>query len=611
MICHQTGRAEEAVELLRRAIKLDPNSVALFGNLGIILAGLKQFAEAAKAFGQAIALKPNKPELHNNLGNVLNESGRRQEAIAAYEAALRLDPKHAAAYYNLGNALGELGRFDEAVQALTKAVALRPNADAFCSLGNALRDAGKLDEAIAAFEHSLALRPDFAAALNGLGSVYQVNGELPDAIRAYRRASEIGGFPGLGENLLVLLHLDPQSDPKSIFEEHARWNQKHTAALAREAGGYSNDPSVDRRLRIGLVSAYFDQHPVGRFLLPLIANHDRTKFEMICYSDTRTSDAMTQTLRGLSDGWRDTLNLSDEQLSRIIRSDRIDILIDLGMHTRGNRMFAFARKPAPVQVTYLAYCSTTGLGTIDYRLSDEFLDPDDSKQQFYSERTVRLGSYWCYSAPPPLPAPGLPGEGSQGKRVEGSVNFGCLNDFSKISDLSLSVWEQILAAVPNSRLIVHALEGAHRLRVMGKAFFAGVHPSRIEFVGRLPMAEYFRQYHRIDIALDPTPWPGGTTTCDALWMGVPVVSMIGKTAVSRGGLSILSHIGHPELVAGDPVEYVQIATSLARDTTRQAELRQTLREAMLHSPLMDAVGFTRDFESCLRSMWRRSTQETR
>jgi predicted O-linked N-acetylglucosamine transferase (SPINDLY family) len=274
------------------------------------------------------------------------------------------------------------------------------------------------------------------------------------------------------------------------------------------------------------------------------------------------------------------------------------------MHTRGNRMFTFARKPAPVQVTYLAYCSTTGLETIDYRLSDSYLDPYYSNERYYSERALRLKSYWCYPSPqpPPCPFPGVPGEGNEAEKPDGFITFGCLNDFSKVSDLSLSMWTQILRTLPSSRLVIHALPGRHRNRVT-KAM-AGVDHSRVEFVGRLPMGEYFRQYQRIDIALDPTPWPGGTTTCDALWMGVPVVSMMGKTAVSRGGLSILSQIGHPELVARDPAQYVHIATSLAQDKLRLAEFRQTLREAMLRSPLMDAIGFTRDFESILRAMWR-------
>ena len=255
---------------------------------------------------------------------------------------------------------------------------------------------------------------------------------------------------------------------------------------------------------------------------------------------------MTAMLRGLADRWQDAAAFSDEQLAQKIRGDGIDILIDLSMHARHNRLLTFVRKPAPIQVTYLAYCGSTGLETLHYRLSDRYLDPDDSDQKYYSEKTVRLGSYWCYPEPP------------NGRRSahcrrwrSAHVTFGCLNDAAKYNELTLATWLEALEAVPGSRLILHAPHKSDRQRLERQIATGGVDPARVECIPMLPMSHYFRRYHRIDIALDPTPWPGGTTTCDALWMGVPVVSVVGKTALSRGGLSILSNVGLPELVGRD------------------------------------------------------------
>jgi protein O-GlcNAc transferase len=266
----------------------------------------------------------------------------------------------------------------------------------------------------------------------------------------------------------------------------------------------------------------------------------------------------------------------------------------------GSRLLVFARKPAPVQVTYLAYCSTTGLDTIDYRLSDPYLDPPGGDESVYSERTVRLPrTYWCYqpSVPPmsvgPLPA-----------LSRGYVTFGCLNNFCKVSEPTLAAWSRILLSIPESRLLLNASEGSHRQRVLDRLGREGIEPHRIQFVGRLPAPEYFHLYDGIDIALDPFPYGGGTTTCDALWMGVPVVSLLGRTAVGRGGMSILSNVGLPDWVVRTEDAYVKLATQWALDLGRLNELRSTLRRRMEASPLMDAPKFARDIEAAYRGMWR-------
>jgi predicted O-linked N-acetylglucosamine transferase (SPINDLY family) len=400
-------------------------------------------------------------------------------------------------------------------------------------------------------------------------------------------------------NVLCTIHFHPDYTARRLADAHAEWNRQYAEPLAPAVVHFPNAPDPDRRLRIGYVSPDFREHPVGRFMLPLLSHHDRNQFEIYCYTDVRRVDALTETLKSHTDIWQSTSGLSDEQLVELVRRDQIDILIDLTMHMKGSRLLTFARKPAPVQITYLAYCSTTGLTAIDYRLSDPWLDPVGMDETVYSEKTIRLArTYWCYprpdGAPDLIPPPST---------HSGQVTFGCLNNYCKVTTLTLSLWRDLLSNVAQSRLILHALEGQHRQNALDHFATAGIAPNRIEFVGQVPLKEYLAQYNRIDIALDPFPYGGGTTTCDALYMGVPVVSLSGDTAVSRGGLSILSNLDHPELVASNPDEYLQIAASLASDPSRLAELRRTLRDQMQASVLMDARTFARDVEAAFRGAW--------
>jgi predicted O-linked N-acetylglucosamine transferase (SPINDLY family) len=287
-------------------------------------------------------------------------------------------------------------------------------------------------------------------------------------------------------------------------------------------------------------------------------------------------------------------------VAELIRQDQIDILVDLALHTAGNRLLVFARKPAPVQVTYLAYAGTSGLSAMDYRLTDPFLDPPGSNDAHYSEKSFRLPkTYWCYAPTcPEIPVGPLPA------LLCGEVTFGSLNNFSKITAPVLALWNQVLQAVPGSRLLLYAQEGSHRQRTLERLAQNGIDPQRVRFVGRRPIADYYRGYHEIDIALDPFPFAGGTTSCDTLWMGVPLVSLCGHTAVARAGSSLLSNLGLPELIARTPEDYVRIAAELAGDLPRLAELRSTLRARMEASPLMDAPAFARDIEAAYRQMWR-------
>ena len=384
-----------------------------------------------------------------------------------------------------------------------------------------------------------------------------------------------------------------------IHEEHRRWNRQHAEPLKKFIQPHTNDRNPDRRLRIGYVSPDLREHVVGQNLLPLLAKHDHQRVEVFAYAKVPAPDAMTERLRSHTDAWRSLVGLSDAQAADLIRQDRIDILVDLALHTANNCLLVFARKPAPVQVTYLAYAGSSGLTTMDYRLSDPYLDPPGGDESVYSEQTLRLPeTYWCYQPVvdlPPQPPPAL---------EKGFITFGCLNNFCKVNEPLLSLWAEILRGVPHSRLLLHAYEGSPRQHVLEHLQREGIDPHRVSFAGKLPVAVYFQQYHSIDIALDTFPYGGGTTTCDTLWMGVPVVSLAGKTAVGRAGLSILSNVGLPELVANTPEEYVHLAIRLANDLPRLKDLRSTLRQRMQASPLMDAPRFARNVEAAYRQMWR-------
>ena len=594
------GQIDAAIAAARRAIALQPDLIGAHHNLGEALAANGQFVQAIACLRQVLAANPQDPEAHNSIGAAYAGNGQPSQAISHYRKAIEMLPNYAPAYCNLGDALREMGRFPEAIAACREAHFLHPScAEALINLGNALRDNGQPDEAIAAYRHSLQLKPNRALTHNNLGGALKDVGDLDAALAAFRAALQADPtFAPAHSNLLCLLHFHPDFDAAAIAAEHRVFQQRHADPLRSAILPHTNNRDPDRRLRIGYVSPDFRDHAVGLFLLPLLAAHDHASVDVFCYSDTPAPDAITERLRAHADVWRSIAGQSHEQVAAIIRNDQIDILVDLTMHLANNRLLAFARKPAPVQVSYLAYCASTGLSAMDYRLTDSRLDPPDAPD-FYCEKSIRLpNAYWCYAQTHPTPeVSSLPAQHN------GQITLGCLNNFCKVSPNALSTWAALLARVPNSRLVIHAAPGKHRQRVT--SFFAqhGIAPDRIAFTGKMNWGEYCHQYQQIDIALDPFPYGGGGTTCDALWMGVPVITLAGQTAVGRGGVSILSTIGLPELIARTPEQYIELAANLASDLPRLSALRATLRPRMAGSPLMNSRQFARDIESAYRQMW--------
>jgi predicted O-linked N-acetylglucosamine transferase (SPINDLY family) len=595
------GQLEESIACYRQAIRLKPDHAEAHNNLGHALKDNGQLDEAIAFFRQAIRLKPDLAEAHRNLGTALKDKGQFDEAIAAYRQAIRLKVDYAVAYCNLGNALESKGQLEEALACHRQAIRLKPDlAEAHYNTGIVLQRRHQLDEAIAAYRQAIRLKPDLAEAHSNLGNTLAARGDLDEAIASHQQAVRLKPDDArTHSNLIFTLQYHPGYDGKMIHEELRRWNRKHAEPLKKFIQPHTNNRDPDRRLRIGYVSPDFREQVVGQNLLPLLRQHDHRQMEIFCYADVVRPDRRTEELRRCADVWRSIVGLGDSQAADLIRQDRIDILVDLSLHGGNNRLVVFAQKPAPVQVTYLGYCGGTGMDAMDYRLSDPYLDPSDSDLSLYSERTIRLPeTYWCYSVAGPTPDPSPP----PGATI-GYVTFGCLNNFAKVPP-SLDLWAEILRGAPRSRLIVHSHPGTHLDGVRERFAGKGISPDRLQFPSRQPWPEYMRTYGRIDIALDPFPWGGGITTCEALWMGVPVVSLVGRTAVGRGGASILANIGVPELVAQTPEQYVQIAAALARDLPRLAELRRTLRARMQASPLMDAPRFARNVEAAYRQMWR-------
>ena len=602
VVLKDQGRIDDALNAFRRAIELQPDMAAPHNGLGNALKDQGRLAEAIAAFHRAIELRPQYAEPYNNLGNALKVQGRLEEAIAAFHRAIELKPRFAMAYSNLGNALMDQGRRERAIAAFERAIELNPGlAGAHCNLGNALDEQGLLEESIAAYRRAIALQPDLAEAHKNLGRALACQGRIDEALACCRKAVELEpDFPEAASNLLFALHLHPDSDARAILAEHRAWARRFAEPLAASTRPHPNDRAPERSLRIGFVSPDFRDHPLARLLLPLFAHHDRRQAEFICYSNVRAADATTRRFQALAADWHETVNLGDAELAERIRGDGIDILVDLALHTAGNRLLVFARKPAPVQVTMLGMPGTTGLDTIDYRITDPYFDPPGSRDADYSEQSLRLPhTFWCYhppeDSPPVAPLPAW---------KKGFITFGCLNQLAKVSPRVLKFWVKILQSLPGSQLVLHAPAGAHRDSVRALFADAGIAADRLGFDARVPLRDYLVRHHEIDLCLDPFPYSGGVTTMDALWMGVPVITLAGRTAVGRSGVSILSNVGLTDLIAETPEQYVACAVALAGDLDRLSELRGGLRQRMEASPLVDGKQYALDVEAAFRRIWR-------
>ena len=529
LLCFRCGRRIEGLDLVRRSVLADPDN----------------------------------PDFHANHAMLLGTAGRFDEAIAATRRAIGLRPDHADFYNNLGVTYEKLGQFDEAVQAFKKAVDLNSSHPGYRThFGNALRKAGQLDAAESAYREALELDANYAPALQNLAVVIQDQSRHDEAIMARRRA--INASPhdaGLHSSLLYMLHYPAGFDAQTIFHEHLAWAKQHEAPLCSTllAAPRENDRSPKRRLRVGYVSPDFRRHSTATFIEPVISHHDREQFEIALYSSTLRPDDFTDRFRGKADLWREIISLRDYQAAELIRQDQIDILVDVTGHMGANRLLVFARRPAPIQVTYIGHPNTTGMTSMNYRLTDAILDPPDcGSDQYQAEMLIRLPRVVdCYQ-PPREEIPVAPPPADR----NGYITFGCLNNPAKITERAIALWCQILRQVPDSRLLLLGPPGVRHIDSLFAA--GGISADRISRLGHLTRPKYLTTFNDIDIALDCFPYNGHTTSCDGFWMGVPLVTLTGNSYVSRMGVSLLTNLGLPEWIARTPEEYVSLAVRMVQ-----------------------------------------------
>lgn len=600
---HRARQFNDAETAYRRIVAEQPSNAEALNLLGMLFAQTGRMEEGLNLLRRSIEIAPQAPELLNNFAAILGSSGQHAEAAAMLQESLRLRPGQQHALYNLGVAYERAGNLQQAAGSLREAIARFPRyAEAHNALGNVLRKAGRNEQAAKCHYAAVRHRPDYAEAFNSLATVYGELGRQAEATACRRKVVDLRPDSVRDHSdLLYDIHYDAAVSAEAIFEEHLRWAQRHAEPLAARVLPHPNSRELGRRLKVGYVSSDFRGHPITRFQEGVLAHHDREAFEVFCYSNVAEPDAVTARIRSYADQWREVRSLDDERLAQMIRDDGIDVLVDLTGHAAGDRLLTFARSPAPVQVTCNGYINTTGMTAMGYRLTDALHDPPGLSDHLHTERLIRLPQCnWCYrpddSSPVVLPSPRLSRAG---------VTFGSLNKLYKATPQMATLWAQILNQVPNSRLVL-VMHGEDRANpsVRHSLVRLGIPSDRLELLGKARSRDdYLARFGQIDIALDTFPFNGITTTCDALWMGVPVVSLCGQTHVSRAGLSILTNLGLPDLVAASPEQYVEYAVRLARDTERLSELRNGTRDRMERSPLRDERGYTVAVEAAYRSMW--------
>ncbi|MAE64859.1 MAG: hypothetical protein CMJ18_11375 [Phycisphaeraceae bacterium] len=631
----EQDRLDDAVACYEQAIRLKPDHASAHHNLAVARLKQQRFDDAVRCCREAIRYQPGYAKAHFHLGCAQKALGHTSDALASFQTAVQHDDGDARAHPQLGllrAAGGDLSGAEKSFQAaigadrnmvesirglgdvyakqrrLDAAEAcyrrLPESADVLNELGSALRGQGRLTEAITCYRRALADDAGFVAARQNLANAFMDAGDLDEAIDAFRETLRIRpGYADAHSAMLFCMNHRPSIDPQELLGAHRDWASRH-ANPGDAPVRLDNEPDPQRRLRVGYVSPDFREHVVARFFEPILTNHDPEQVEAILYAQVEIEDEVSRKLKRLAGAWCPTGAMSDAELAARIRQDRVDVLVDLAGHTGGARLGAFAHRPAPVQVTYLGYPNTTGVDTIDYRLTDGVADPDD-QDRWYVEKLVRLPlGFLCFAPPstgePPVMAPAF--------ESAGHVTFGSFNRLSKINDEVVALWSRVLQSVEGSLLHVKSLslnDPAIRQRMHERFERHGIARDRIvllEYVhGR---REHLATYGPIDIALDTLPYAGTTTTCEALWMGIPTVTQASEAHVGRVGMSVLHQVGLADLAAPSGDEFVRITTELAGDTDRLATLRRTLRDRMMASPLGDGVTVTRSIEDAYRTMWR-------
>lgn len=597
----ENNQFQEALSILNQLSRSARQDADIWCALGVVNGRLGESAAAVACCKRAAELAPRDSQAQYNLAVALRETGQLTDAVNAARTALMLNPSHRGAVSCLGHLLISLGRIEEAVSVYQSALIHHPrDARLLSDLGTAQQFLGQLEAAVSSYRHALRISPDLVPLYDNLACALCFQGHIQEALNCYAEAlrRDPKDTKAYG-NYLLTLHYALGVSPEFMLLEHKRWPVMLTSSESKSHRQIR--AGSDRRLKIGYVSADFRNHSVSYFLEPLITEHDRSVVEIFCYSNVTLADATTARFQVIADQWRSIAGLTDEQAAQQIRIDNIDILVDLGGHTSSSRLTLFKHRPAPIQVTYLGYPDTTGLSTIDYRITDNWSDPVGT-EIFYTEKLIKLeGCFLCYR--PPVDAPAVT---SLPALQHGFITFGSCNARAKINEQVIKLWSRLLQEIPDSRLLIKnpSLSCTATSRFLLDQFIAqGVASERVELRGLARSTqEHLATYAQIDIALDTFPYNGTTTTCEAMWMGVPVVALEGTSHVGRVGVSLLRAVGQERLIGCDWNEYVRIAKTLSEDLDQLATLRKDLRQQIAASRLCDARSFARKIETAYRSM---------
>jgi len=606
MLLEQNVRYVDALAAYGKAARMNPNVGFVWFRQGRLLNGLKRYAESIPALEKAISLPGQLGDYHYEYGLALHMTKRFQEAIVHYEKALSMGFETAALHCNRGVIYKDLRKGGDSIMAFHKAVTMDPsNVSYLNNLGAAALELGLNSEALECFEQAVEKNPKLPTARNNIGNLLKDRARGMDALPQYRKSMELNPDDRDAPSNYLLCHMYiPDMDPKVVFEEHRKWGVSTTKKFPP---AFKFKPRVaGAKIRVGFLSADLCHHPVAHFIEPIFRGYDREHFEVVAYGDQRKSDEFSARFAKQVDLWRETSSYDDRALAKLIHEDRVDILFELAGHTAYHRLGVFALKPAPVQVSYLGYPGTTGLPTIDYRLTDSFADPRGTTEHLHTEKLIRVPECaWCFepdaSAPEVQPLPAL---------QNGYVTFGCFNNMAKLNPALFETWADILLRVPGSHLRLKArtlTDDGVRKELMSYFTARGIEEDRLDFFGHTrKIVEHLSHYHSVDIALDSFPYHGTTTTCEAMWMGCPVITRAGKTHVSRVGVSLLNAVGLQEFIAETREEYIEKAVALAAQTERLQELRSAMRGRLLPSVLMDEKRFVHGFETALREIAGRS-----
>lgn len=586
----QRGRYAEAEVVLKAAAKMAPKNADVQHVLAAVYQATQQWSACQAAIQLACQLDPKNPRIQFTAAGIAQSQRRWDDAIQHYKAAVRLQPDLIEAWFNLGNALRDAGQLADACSAYEHAIRLRPGfVEALCNLGDVMRQQSRYAEAVAVYERARDTQPQLGAIYSKMGLALQRLSRLSEALAAFEQAAERSPQDAQAfSNWLLASQYDPALSASALFERHQQFASRFEAPLVAKRYAHEGWHAAGRRLRVAYVSPDLRKHSVASFVEPVMTRHDRTRFEVHAYYSNAFEDEVTARIRAGVEHWHEVATLTDEALAQRIHADGIDILVDLSGHTAGNRLRTFAFKPAPIQVTWLGYPGTTGLKAMDYRLTDACLDPEGLTEAFYTETLVRLPTYSYFS--PPTEAPEV---GALPCLQAGRFTMACLNNTAKINHQVLALWAQVMQAVPDAVLILgNANEPAWTAWVVSEMQAHGVAADRLVFQSRLSSQDYLALHQTIDLALDPFPWNGGTTTMLSLWMGVPAITWAGDRPAARLGVSSLAYAGQDGFVAHSASDYVELAKAWRANQTELAQVRAGLRDRMraaMAQPTQDLV----------------------